>query len=665
MNTRSRTIATGLASLATGLVLVAIAKPPGTTGAARLEFDVEAEAAGQLQVYHDRAGAIVDPKWVVPLTAGSRRHVAFPLPPEGVGTVGFKPFSSGAVTLDDVRVVTQHDVRRLDGGFMPMQELEATSPAAGRFRLQAVAGATDPFGVFTGLAVPADRSAPAWTSIATAVAPQLALAVLALVLARAFFGVRIAGPSLASDVSLPELARLPGILALGVIALFLRNAHALVMPVLYTEDGAWMADLFHHGFWHMLVNAKNEGTPYFVFLNILLLQAAKVTNQLFCGDSLALMPQFVSFYATLFLSAVAAAPVYLLRGHLRLEARAMLWALIVFMPLGTSTFEVLGRASNVGFTALFLCFCLLVFRRGQAGAAASRFALVDAGIFLCATTNPLCYPLVAVDFGLQAVHLWRTGRSLRSLVRDDASVRSAAVLCVALGAAAVGMRMIEGHPSPFLREPLRWRRFIEAFAARSFLFPVVFPFYTALDDAIVVGLAATLSGLVWWLTAGSPVERRLVVASGAVFAYAALATIFSRPGLTRILDGYTTTLLDRYYYGTSLFVALNLCAGISAALRSDAAGKRAAGRVCLAALAAIYCGSAASLIEFDRPAWANLPTRTFADAVVTGHAEGGRQVGKGRYYEVKLHPEPWFVLFPAAAVEATVQRLQAPHRTSP
>ena len=105
-----------------------------------------------------------------------------------------------------------------------------------------------------------------------------------------------------------DAASFLGLVAVGTAVLYARALHSLAMPILYTEDGVWMAALFHKGFWHTLIHAKGETTPYFVSLNILLLQAAKSLNRLCCGDSLAHLPHCVSALSMLFYSFLAAAP---------------------------------------------------------------------------------------------------------------------------------------------------------------------------------------------------------------------------------------------------------------------------------------------------------------------------------------------------------------------
>jgi hypothetical protein len=436
----------------------------------------------------------------------------------------------------------------------------------------------------------------------------------------------------------------------GVGLLCLRNFHALLVPTLYTEDGVWMAKLFHQGFWHTLVHAKGGETPYFVFLNILLLQAAKSLNAIVCGESLVHLPRFVAALSMLFYALLAAAPVWLLRPFLGRAARILLWALVIFMPLGDSSFEVLGRLSNIGYGMLFLCFCLLAWRRTADHDRLRRIVAADVGVFLCATTNPLCYPLVIVDLGCRGWTCWRTGASPVAELRRSGAARSGLVLGVATVAAIAGMQMLEASQNPFLTESLRVGELLESIVARPLLFPFVFPVYTHFNDGLTVAVGVAVAVLAWWLTRGAAQERRLLVAAGTIGLYAAVVTVIVRPGLTHVLDGYSTTMLDRYYYGTSLFTVVAVCAAISGGLRGLDRGRPLVAGGCLSLIALLYLGSMGTLVEYRRPRWRDLPTTDFATAVTAASSVAPTA---SQRVPVQLHPLAWKARFPAANVRAT------------
>ena len=441
-----------------------------------------------------------------------------------------------------------------------------------------------------------------------------------------------------------------GAIALGVVILYLRDPHSLLTPTLYTEDGVWMARLFNAGFWHTLIHAKGGETPYFVTLNILLLQAAKTLNALCFGDSLAHLPRFVSVLAMAFYATLAVLVVRLLRRWLSPVAGWLLWALVIFMPLGGSSFEVLGRVSNIGYAMLCLCACLLVWRRTADRGRPGAIVAADAGILLCATTNPLCYPVIAVDYAHRGWRLWASGAGVVATVRRSAAAGSAAACGIALVASVVAMTQLEPRPTEYLLDALDADGLIEAVAARPILYPLVFPWYRCLDDAVAVAGVMALGALAWWLTAEARGPRGVVMATAAVAGYASLATVATRPGLTGVLDQYRTTLLDRYYYGTSLLVVVAVCVAASAGLRGGLPARRRAAAAVLAAVLAIYAAHGAELVEFRRSRWPDQPSESFAAAVASAAAAAPADADRVR---VPLHPRSWRARFPTRNARAT------------
>lgn len=448
-----------------------------------------------------------------------------------------------------------------------------------------------------------------------------------------------------------NVAGFAALVAVGVGVLYLRDPHSLLLPTLYTEDGAWMAMLFNRGFWHTLIHAKGGETPYFVTLNILLLQAAKSLNAVCYGASLAHLPQFVSALAMTFYGVLAAAPVWLLRGRLTASSRGLLWLLVIFMPLGESSFEILGRVSNIGYGLLVLCVCLLAWRRAADRGHVRPIMAADAAVFVCAVTNPLCFPVIAADYALRGLQARRSGVALAAMLRCSAAARSAAVLAVALGCAVAGMATLEPRPSPFLRDRLDADSLIEAVIARPLLFPLLFPIYGRLDDGAAVTIAVGMVMLAWWLTREAPATGRFVLATGLTSWYAAMATVAVRPGLTVILDEYSTTRIDRYYYGTSLLVAVAACAAISAGRRAGSGLRRGVAAACMVLIVVVYATHGDLLQEFRRSRWRDVPQHDFVTAVVMAAATAqGEHAGR---VQVQLHPRGWQARFPAANVRAT------------
>lgn len=627
---------------------------------ALLSFNVESSRTGQLKVLYEKDGVLVDPGWLIPLREGVVQRAEFPLEMGAYNLLGFKPYSSGEVRISQQKIRIQDVEKPLGGGFVAINQLEVLPGNDEGVTVRGSAGATDPFGVFHGLKIEVPPGRITALGFLTTLAAKLMLVALAFVLLFLVFG----RDALFSEAdkqrgAFPGAGRFFGIVAFGVFVLYLRNVHSITFPILYTEDGTWMAGLFERGFWDMLFNAKEGHARYFVFINVLILQLAKTTNSLFVGDSLEFLPHLVSLYTTLFYALLAAAPLYLLRSVMRLEARVLLWALILLVPLGSASFEVLGRASNVGYGVLFLAFCLLVYRRTITKNPTPYVYGVDFLLFLCANTNPLCYPLIFVFFAIQTFvsRPWSIDHFF-GLFRVRPSVRSATVLCLTLVGFAAWMVLREKGPDSALAGDLKISTLCEAFFARAFLFAFVFPVYEHLNNSISIGLSfVAMLFLWWWLKGGATRERRLALYVVAIFILTISVTLISRPALTNVLNNYTTTFVDRYYFGVTYFVLLLFCLGFSAAWGGGHRLKSIIASFVCGGLVAIYIGSSGYLFEFDRPRWFDLPQQSFRDSLSKSYADTyalERGEGESRY-QVSLHPKPWMAYFPEENVLATLR----------
>jgi hypothetical protein len=108
-------------------------------------------------------------------------------------------------------------------------------------------------------------------------------------------------------------------------------------------------------------------------------------------------------------------------------------------------------------------------------------------------------------------------------------------------------------------------------------------------------------------------------------------------------------MLDRYYYGSSLFMTAAACVAVSAGLRCRTAGRRGVAAICGILIIAVYAGGIATLVETGRSRWHDPPAHDFASAV----AAAATEPIDAPVVRVQLHPRAWHARFPVAAVRAT------------
>lgn len=643
-----------------------------------LTFEASSTQPGMLKVLYTKDGLLTDPGWAVNFSQGNANHVAsFPLKAGQYELFGFKPLveASGKVSIRNLRIISGPGVRNIgSGNFVAINQLNTISSHKNEIVIAPVLGANDPFGAFHGLSELVPTAPITLESFLWITAGKLALIAVFVALMYGMCGNLPFARGVQNEPRPePGLSQCLGLLAVGLIVLYLRNAHSIFTPVLYAEDGTWSAGLINRGFFDMLFNARDRG-DYFVFGNVLFLALAQLSNTVFFGHNLTYLPHFVSLFSMLFYAALAVAPIVLLRDVLRIEARLLLWLLVLLVPLGNSSYEVLGRLSNIGFAFLFLAFCLLIWRRySLQEASRKQIIAIDAMLFLCANTNPLCYPLIAVAFGIEAWHHWNSNSRPRInfwLKKYQAlfSTRSALALLMMLFLMGLWLILRQKMGSSSLDGKFILSNIPEAIIARTLLYPIIFPLYSHFNNMTSGVLLLIVVVVLALLAKDIQREKFTLVGAAVVLAGSAAIIIVSRPVLTEILDHYRTTFPDRYYYGLTLFVYLVLASALSASFGADKKSWRRIGaNTLVGGLIALYAGNSAILFEFSKPRIGYLPEASFMDEVKKAYENGGEGGPGGMRYKVALHPVPWFTYFPADYVTATVfgARLQPFAITTP
>ncbi|MBK9441214.1 MAG: hypothetical protein IPN53_07825 [Comamonadaceae bacterium] len=430
--------------------------------------------------------------------------------------------------------------------------------------------------------------------------------------------------------------------------------------MLYTEDGTWSAGLINRGFWDMLFNAKEGHARYFVFGNIILLTLAQLANTALFGHDLSYLPHFVSFFSMLFYSVLAVAPIYLLRNVLVIEARILLWFLVLLVPLGDSSFEVLGRLSNIGFTFLFLAFCLLVWRRYSLHDDDRKcIVAADAMLFICANTNPLCYPLIAIAYSATALGHWKSrGKpDVKVWFREyltKFSIKSALTLLSLLLAFFLWMLLREKGVDQALDGTIESKNLIEALISRPILYPVIFPFYQLLDNKFSIFLVIFLLILILHISKKTVKEQFALISAVLILIVGSVVTVVSRPALTSILDAYRTTFPDRYYYGLSLFVFVAIACSLSIGFCFKKNNyQRNVANASAGIFISLYLSNSFYLFEFSKTHWYDPPIATFQDDVKRAYRKGAEPNAGKIMYRVDLHPKPLAAHFPESYVAAT------------
>ncbi|MEE3508898.1 hypothetical protein QN399_22040 [Pseudomonas sp. 10C3] len=339
------------------------------------------------------------------------------------------------------------------------------------------------------------------------------------------------------------------LLVVGMVVLFLRNPDPLINPVMYAEDGTWSALALREGWWHALINSRDD---YFVFINTLILFLSSKISLLFSGNPLALLPQAIAVTSFLFFSGVATLSFLTVRRVSSSALGVVAFFAVIFIPLGTSQNEIIGRALQVGFYMPLIAVLLLFWR--DRVTALYKIALIDFLLLLCAATNPfvfaVCFLYLSIEF--------LKGFNIRSLLLRSVSL--VAPLTILLFFLLPRMGSAGGIQSGFFIGSL-----VEVLIARSITYPFLFPWYGSISDATALIAFSLLVGFVvvsYFRSVNENARSFILLLSLTVIFYS-VATVVMRPGLTLLLSNYKTTFPDRYFMGINVLVVLLfiICAG--------------------------------------------------------------------------------------------------------
>lgn len=434
------------------------------------------------------------------------------------------------------------------------------SPAAGGgpVQLTVAAGAVDPQTVIglEGLQLPNPTVGRSWSSLLKG---ALFLAAVLLAAMWAYHAAAQRAPAWDRHRAIHGLI----LFGIGMILLLMRNPDPVLHPVLYAEDGTWLAHIQAHGLFDALFNARRD---YFVWGNVLLLYIADLASVSLARGDMVVLPYMVWLLSAAFYSGCAVATWAFLRSALarpdHSEASrngvaglaAMGFVALIMVPLGNSQNEVLGRLSNIGYGFFLIATLAQVAIVLRASESITIGWLLPATLVICGGTNPSTLPLSICCLALLLV-VPVLRRSMNSEDRKMVLV----VLCalvVLLVWVAVRTLQFGAEKSNFV---FQWASLIEIAVARSLLYPFVGSHYVELTDGptLALGVVLILIWLAGWLAA--PARPRLAL-SMVILALVALnvVTLAMRPGLTDHIAGYRNTFPDRYFYVQNWMTVLSV-----------------------------------------------------------------------------------------------------------
>ena len=351
----------------------------------------------------------------------------------------------------------------------------------------------------------------------------------------------------------------------GLVLLFLRSAYTLLVPCIYTEDGIWMSSILNNGFLYTLFHTRGD---YLVCGNILLLGISLLLNNIFCGENLNYLPQFVTLVHYCFYSLFALLPVICFKKDVRKSFRLLMWFSVLTVPLGTSAIEVMGKISNIGYLCYDIAFLLLFYKiRNRQELGKLPLAVVDILLLIYCTTHPGSYVLVGTAFLVDMAIQIKSMESKSFLCKIQNLFSSyynrewilLGCFCVAFASYDIFVLTADLYDGMGIGFTPETKLTVE-FISRFFIFYIVYPFYSSLTDPICLTILAILCVATLYVFMSKKIPKtqkfHLAMILFAAFAYF-IITVATRQGLMLpLLSDYTTSYVDRYYYAINILAML-------------------------------------------------------------------------------------------------------------
>lgn len=344
----------------------------------------------------------------------------------------------------------------------------------------------------------------------------------------------------------------------GTVIVSLRYLQFISTPIIYAEDGTFLARQLREGISNTLFMTRYGGTSDFSNTGtyICLWLASKI-NMLLNGYSLAAFPFWNGVVANLYIAftAVIGFRAFELVGGKK--AGIVAYAAVIFMNLGEiGTAEVLGRSLNTQFLWTATVAFLLMIQYVEDNAFSLKSLFIGIGCLVGGLTFPVCYVEVGVYL---AAEVWRCIKD--KMWRKRFFSNLIPIITLAVGLCALPQLLTaEGAASSFTYKP---ESAVEFFLARHILFSFVSLFYSKLNDFITIALSIIYAVVVVAAAVVQSKKVKDICNPFTVFTVMALgvcfASAFMRRTMTEMFNDYSTTFPDRYYYACNIlaFIAFS------------------------------------------------------------------------------------------------------------
>lgn len=334
---------------------------------------------------------------------------------------------------------------------------------------------------------------------------------------------------------------------LSFLILIIRNPIPLLYPNFFAEDGIIFYDnIIKHGASSVFIRFNG----YYLVGIYLLIYLASGLNFIF-GNNFSHLPAFFALVSYGFIAFSIILPITLFR-HLLQPKLIILYVLMAsFVPLRGWDYAILGVIGNLKFLAPNLALFLILYRLQEFSRPYNfnKF-LCDLGIIIAAYTNltvylifPLYYLATLAKFYQARIQTSKYKQNLLPIFCFSCIIAIQIIIVL-----TSGITKIPGY----LDSPFDISKTVEILIARTFLYPLIFPFYKFLSDLFIIPTFITIlsfTAIVLW-----PKQRLLLIFSLITIFASSLLLIQNRPGVHIFFHSYQDSGPSQFFFGQNLIL---------------------------------------------------------------------------------------------------------------
>lgn len=341
----------------------------------------------------------------------------------------------------------------------------------------------------------------------------------------------------------------------ATVVICLRNLQFITTPIIYAEDGVFLARQIKDGILENLFVNRNgisifENSPEFPNMGTyIILWLATKTTTLLNGYDLSSLPLWNGIYSNMFFAFTAVLG-YKMFEHLEMRKIGIIAYLsVVFVNLGASSSEVFGRALNTQFLWTVPTAFVLVILYTKQNKTIKDYIFPSIFCFVAALTFPICFAQI---LGYLIFDLINKRKQVK--IADTLKKNCILWLMVLFGLYKLPQLIqVQGAGIDFT---FKIDSVVEFFIARHILFPLISFVYNYMTDGFVLVLFAVYISILVYAWILEYKKDGILFNSFMLFAMLSLGTCFSsafmRRTMTQIFNNYTGTYPDRYFYACNI-----------------------------------------------------------------------------------------------------------------